>query len=208
MSTAEYRSHFSLWALMKAPLLISTSLTNMTTETLAILSAKEIIAINQDSLGVAGRLVEERPPDPSLYQVWAGPLSNGLVACVLWNRGNVTMSFFGRFVDMQLYGKVAVRDAWTGKDMGVASGQITATVESHDVKVFVLTPVNSTTEVPLLQERQERGVTQAEEERRDAAWAASWKGHGIRIPQSRLKWEASDQYKLPRPEAPRASRML
>ena len=208
MTTAEYRSQFSLWALMKAPLLISTSLANMTAETLAILSAKEIIAINQDSLGVAGRLVEERPPDPSLYQVWAGPLSGGRVACVMWNRGNVTMSFFGRFVDMQLYGKVAVRDAWAGKDMGVASGQITATVDSHDVKVFVLTPVNSTTEVPLLQERLARGASQAEETRRDAAWAAQWKGHGIRVPQSRLKWEASEQYKQPRPEASRASRML
>ena len=73
MTTAEYRSQFSIWSLMKAPLIISTDVTNMTADTLAILSAKEIIAINQDSLGVAGRLVEERPPNPAELQVWACP---------------------------------------------------------------------------------------------------------------------------------------
>ena len=54
---------------MKAPLLISTDVTNMAPETLEILSNKEVIAINQDMLGVAGRVVEERPPDPVHLQV-------------------------------------------------------------------------------------------------------------------------------------------
>ena len=47
------------------------------------------------SQGVQGRLVEERPPDASLLQVWAGPLSGGRVAVVFWNRGNDTHEILG-----------------------------------------------------------------------------------------------------------------
>ena len=50
MTTAEYRSQFAIWSLLKAPLLISTNVMNMSADTLDILSKREIIAINQDSL--------------------------------------------------------------------------------------------------------------------------------------------------------------
>ncbi len=50
MTTAEYRSQFAIWSLLKAPLLISTNVVNMSSDTLDILSKREIIAINQDSL--------------------------------------------------------------------------------------------------------------------------------------------------------------
>ena len=51
MSTIEYRTHFSLWAISKAPLLIGCDITKMTKDTFDILSNKEVIAINQDKLG-------------------------------------------------------------------------------------------------------------------------------------------------------------
>lgn len=57
MTTDEYQAHFSLWSLMKAPLLIGCDLTNMTADTLRILSNTEVIAINQDPLGIQGRRV-------------------------------------------------------------------------------------------------------------------------------------------------------
>jgi len=57
MTTEEYQAHFSLWSLMKAPLLIGCDLTNMTQATFTILSNTEVIAINQDPLGVQGRRV-------------------------------------------------------------------------------------------------------------------------------------------------------
>jgi hypothetical protein len=52
MSTAEYRSHFSLWCLAKAPLLVGCDLTSMSQDTIDILTAPEVIAVNQDVLGV------------------------------------------------------------------------------------------------------------------------------------------------------------
>ncbi|ONM18898.1 Alpha-galactosidase 3 [Zea mays] len=57
MTLAEYRSHFSIWALMKAPLLIGCDVRNMTSETMEILSNKEVIQVNKDPLGVQGRKI-------------------------------------------------------------------------------------------------------------------------------------------------------
>ncbi len=57
MSDAEYVSHFSLWAISKAPLLIGCDVSKMSAATLATLTNPEVIAVNQDSLGVQGKKV-------------------------------------------------------------------------------------------------------------------------------------------------------
>ncbi len=57
MTDAEYVTHFSLWAISKAPLLIGCDVTNMSPATLATLSNPEVIAVNQDPLGVQGKKV-------------------------------------------------------------------------------------------------------------------------------------------------------
>jgi hypothetical protein len=58
-SDDEYRSHFSLWAMLKAPLIIGNDIRTMSTDSAAyaILSNKEVIAVNQDALGLQGRIV-------------------------------------------------------------------------------------------------------------------------------------------------------
>jgi len=179
MNDAEYRSQFAIWSLMKAPLLISTDMTNVSKATLEILGNAEIIAINQDKLGVAGRVVEERPPDPVHLQVWAGPLSGGRVAVVLWNRGNGTNEILGRFVDMQFDGKASVRDVLHHKELGVVAEQLNLNVSSHDVQVLVLTPVAAD------------GTALATDALpSEEAWATKWTGHGTRVPQSRVAREA------------------
>ena len=58
MSDVEYRTHFSLWAISKAPLIIGCDLTKMSNETFNILSNKEVIAINQDKLGEQGHKIK------------------------------------------------------------------------------------------------------------------------------------------------------
>ncbi|XP_035547491.1 alpha-galactosidase 3-like [Juglans regia] len=66
MTYQEYRAHFSIWALMKAPLLIGCDVRNMTAETFEILTNKEVIAVNQDPLGVQGRKVHVTGTDGCL----------------------------------------------------------------------------------------------------------------------------------------------
>ena len=60
MTTTEYKTHFSLWAISKAPLLIGCDVTNMSNDTWNILTNKEVIAINQDKLGEQGRKIKIR----------------------------------------------------------------------------------------------------------------------------------------------------
>ena len=57
MTNDEYQAHFSLWAFMKAPLIIGCDVTSMSNATFGILANDEVIAINQDSLGIQGRRV-------------------------------------------------------------------------------------------------------------------------------------------------------
>jgi len=57
MTYTEYVSHFSLWALAKAPLLVGCDITKMSSQTLSILTAPEVIAVNQDPMGQQGHKV-------------------------------------------------------------------------------------------------------------------------------------------------------
>jgi Alpha galactosidase A len=57
MTDTEYRTHFSLWAISKAPLIIGCDVTNMSPATLSTLTNAEVIAVNQDPLGVQGKKV-------------------------------------------------------------------------------------------------------------------------------------------------------
>ncbi|CAG8587951.1 6018_t:CDS:2 [Ambispora gerdemannii] len=87
MTHEEYKTHFSLWAALKSPLIIGCDVRNLTAETIAILTNKEIIAINQDPLGKSAKLVFR---EEHSYDVWAGKLSdeygfqNGVA--ILFNR--------------------------------------------------------------------------------------------------------------------------
>ncbi|KAL2211310.1 glycoside hydrolase [Sarocladium strictum] len=74
--------HFGLWAIAKSPLILGTDMTTISESTLAIISNKGIIDINQDSLGVAATTFQPpgapAPVDGEIYTYWAGPLSDGV----------------------------------------------------------------------------------------------------------------------------------
>ncbi|KAL0923537.1 hypothetical protein M5K25_007598 [Dendrobium thyrsiflorum] len=137
MTIEEYRSHFSIWALAKAPLLIGCDVRFISNETLAILSNSEVIAVNQDKLGVQGKKVKSN----GNLEVWAGPLSGGKVAVVLWNRGSSQASITVDFADIGLNSSsvVGARDLWKRSNTS-AKGKLTATTASHASKMYVLTP--------------------------------------------------------------------
>lgn len=63
LTMAEQRAHFALWALMKAPLLIGTDLRAAPSRVKAVLLAAEVVAVNQDDLGVAADLVWKQGPN-------------------------------------------------------------------------------------------------------------------------------------------------
>ncbi|CAI9091857.1 OLC1v1026959C1 [Oldenlandia corymbosa var. corymbosa] len=142
MTYHEYRAHFSIWALMKAPLLIGCDIRNLTAETYEILSNEEVIAVNQDSLGVQGRKISESGTN-GCRQVWAGPLSGKRLVVALWNRCSekVTITAAWSSLGLESSTPVSVRDLWKHEvvmENKVAS--LSALVEAHTCEIFILTP--------------------------------------------------------------------
>ncbi len=131
MSLTEYRSHFSFWCLFAAPLMAGNDLAAMTPEIRAILTNKEVVAVDQDPLGMQGRKVS----DDGAREVWLKPLADGSRAVILFNRGSVvapvkvTWDMIGLAPHMQ----AQVRDLWAQQDLGVVKEQFEAKVEPHGV---------------------------------------------------------------------------
>jgi alpha-galactosidase len=138
MTTNEYRSHFSLWAMLAAPLIAGNDLRDMKPEIQEILTNKEVIAVNQDPLGREGRRVRK---DGDL-EVWARPLKGGGRAVILFNRGAAEQEITVRWEDLAYpdHLSAAVRDLWQKKDLGKSTGKFSATVASRGVVMVTVQP--------------------------------------------------------------------
>ena len=84
MTTEEYKTHFSLWCMLASPLIAGNDLQNMTPETKSILTNKEIIAVNQDTLGRQATCWR----DNGDYQIWMKALANNEKAVCLLNKSD------------------------------------------------------------------------------------------------------------------------
>ncbi len=143
MTDDEYRAHLALWAIEAAPLMAGNDIRTMSDATKAILTNREVIAVDQDSLGVQGWLAEQ--PAPGL-QVWVKPLADGSRAAALLNRTaapaeiRADLSALG-LPEVRGRARARVRDLWAGADRGVVEGSYAATVPSHAVVFVKITPV-------------------------------------------------------------------
>uniref|UniRef100_A0A803MNN7 Alpha-galactosidase n=1 Tax=Chenopodium quinoa TaxID=63459 RepID=A0A803MNN7_CHEQI len=140
MSKHEYIVHFSIWAISKAPLLIGCDVRNMTKETMEIVGNKEVIAVNQDPLGIQAKKVRMEGD----WEVWSGPLINYRVALLLVNRGAYRTSITAHWDDIGIPvdSIVEARDIWEHKKLKQKFVQnLTATINSHASRMYVLKPV-------------------------------------------------------------------
>jgi alpha-galactosidase len=135
MTEDEYRTHMSLWCLLAAPLIAGNDLSKMTPETLALLTNREVIAVDQDELGVQGRRLAQEGD----LEVWIKPLADGSKAVGLFNRGWGAMPVTVNFQEAGLGDSATVRDLWSHRDLGAVKGEYTATVPSHGVVMVKLT---------------------------------------------------------------------
>ncbi len=135
-SDTEDRAHFSLWAIMAAPLIAGNDLRNMSSGTKLILTNADVIAVDQDSLGLQGRVVAT--PATNL-QVWSKTLSGtNARAVVLFNRGTSAASITVQWSSLGIpAGAATVRDLWSHADLGTFTGSYTAqSVPSHGVAML------------------------------------------------------------------------
>jgi alpha-galactosidase len=147
MTRDEYRAHFSLWAMMAAPLMAGNDVrtmldsTRQAASTREILLNKDVIAIDQDSLGVQGTIVSDNPPD---LQVWVKPLADGSRAVLLFNRASVPSPVTADWRSVGLKSKQArVRDLWAHRDSSAVVDRYTATVPSHGVVMLRVWPAGN-----------------------------------------------------------------
>ncbi len=137
MTDDEYRAHFSLWAIMAAPLIAGNDVRAMSPATRDILTNSEVIAVDQDSLGIQGTLVSERNPD---LQVWMKPLKDGGRAVVLLNRSALQSVISASWWRLRIVRPARVRDLWRHADLGTFSDHFSATVPAHGAVMVRVTP--------------------------------------------------------------------
>ena len=91
MSTTQFKTQFSLWAMMASPLIVSADVRpgKVTRMQMDILGNKDIIELNQDPKGIQGHIVDRQGSAQQLL-VWAKPLSDGSVGIALYNSGNAS----------------------------------------------------------------------------------------------------------------------
>jgi len=127
MNANEYRTHMTLWVILAAPLLAGNDLSKMSPETLATLTNRDVIAVDQDKLSAQGYRVSAVGP----LEIWEKPLSGGAKAVALFNRGESDSPITLGLKDVGFKQGAKLRDLWTGREVSATGGDYTATVPTH-----------------------------------------------------------------------------
>jgi alpha-galactosidase len=136
LTADEDRSHFSMWAMLAAPLIAGNDIRSMSAATQAILTNAEVIAVDQDPLGSQGQIAAT--PATNL-QVWSKPLAGtNTRAVALFNRGTAAASITVQWTNIGIpAGNATVRDLWQHADVGsFANSYTAASVPAHGVAML------------------------------------------------------------------------
>ncbi len=135
----EYRTHFSLWAVMNSPLMIGCDIRNMTPATKEILTNKDVIAINQD-IECRGPYCIKQWNNPDNVFSLVKPLANGDYAIGMFNFGDRAGEMSLQFWDIGLPAAsgrgLSMYDCWKHEELGVFTERFVTTVEPHGCMVL------------------------------------------------------------------------
>jgi alpha-galactosidase len=113
MSEEEYRTHMTLWGMSAAPLIMGHDVRRSDAATLALLSNREVLAVDQDRFGVQGR-----PVQASLSaEIWTKRLSDGSVAIALFNRRDSPIEMQLEATELGFRSITALRDLWARRTL-------------------------------------------------------------------------------------------
>ncbi|KAF2641867.1 glycoside hydrolase [Massarina eburnea CBS 473.64] len=140
LSPEEERFHFGMWALNKSPLILGAILdsAHLSASSLAIISNKEVISIDQDDLGKQTRLVRRYTEEE--YDIWLGDLSGSRKVLGLANWKNAPQA---ASIDLKSLGILSAkaRDVWGAQDLGVLNGTSDFELEGHELKLLILSNI-------------------------------------------------------------------
>ncbi len=126
----EQYTHISLWSLLSAPLLIGCDLGHVDKFTLNLLTNDEVLAIDQDSLGLAARQISKNDS----FQIWKKPLADGSYAVGLFNTSTGYQTIPLDREKLQLSGYNKVRDLWRQKDLNPNGKELMKKIPPHGVR--------------------------------------------------------------------------
>lgn len=134
LTLEEQKSHFALWCIMSAPLMLGNDPRTMTSHEKEIILNKEAIAINQDPAEQGRRIKADGDAE-----IWAKKLAGNRMAVLLLNRNGTTpqaASFTGK--DIGLTGQLFAREVYAGKDLGAIDATFTRTLSPHGCALLLI----------------------------------------------------------------------
>jgi alpha-galactosidase len=135
MTATEYRTHFSLWCILAAPLMAGNDLRAMPAETRAILTNREVIAVNQDALGRQGERLSSRDG----IEIWTKPMQGGSLAVGVFNRTEADRTVKLTWADIgRNSSPKTVRDLWEHRDLEPSGDGASARVLAHGVLMLLV----------------------------------------------------------------------
>ena len=129
MSEVEYQTHMTLWSMLAAPLLAGNDLRNVSPSILAILTNREVIAIDQDPDGKQGR----RAWQSGEQEIWVRELARGNRAVAIFNRAADSANVAVKWSDLGIKQPAHARDLWAHADISPEGKQYNAKVAAHGV---------------------------------------------------------------------------
>lgn len=136
LTAAESRSQVGLWAMMAAPFILSSQVSELTPEGLAALGNADLIALDQDPMGRQGAVVSSN----ATFDILVRPLANGDRAVAVLNRSGAARDIRVPLDELGLGScTVEAKDLWTGETREL-SDALTGTLAAHDTGVWRLTP--------------------------------------------------------------------
>lgn len=137
MTAEEDKTHFGMWCIMSSPLLIGCNLQTINPTALQLLKNRELIALNQDPLGLQAYVVQHRDDTYVLVKDIEN-LYGATRAVALYNPSDKPALMTVSFGELALGGKVKVRDLFEHKDLGEMENAISAMVPAHGTRIYRL----------------------------------------------------------------------
>jgi alpha-galactosidase len=137
MTSIEAQAQLSMWAMLAAPLILGSDPRSLSAATIGVLENAQVIAVDQDSLGAQGTLVQRTESG----QVWVKPLAGGDRAVALFNRGASALQITttATAVGLSTADHYQLDDLWTG-DTTTTKAEIAALVQPHGVVLYRAAP--------------------------------------------------------------------
>ena len=137
MSAEEDKTHFGMWCMMSSPLLIGCDLRSINKSTLDLLTNMDLVAINQDTLALQAQVVKRENGGYVLVKDLE-KLHSVIRAVAFYNPTDVALPMNVSMKDLDLDGKVRVRDMYERKDIGECEGSLNVNVPPHATRIYRL----------------------------------------------------------------------